>query len=354
MKKRLVAASTDPNGLSPFGPQVTSDLTSQLSNCSLPQKSAWASDLRQPFPALIVAQLGANMPTSSKSEHIPSGDENRNSPGFASPIANSQNQFSSSKKADIASQASFNTNQLIEAFLHSSQLAAHGASSQQKDIAQIFLEMMKTQLSPQQQQQQPVPPPQTQVVSRSIPSRTTPDKLLITSRSPPLRPPSETLRGFVDGNHSKSRNSYAHSPALQSSPPSLAPSMPPIQSLSTSASARSQPGRPLTASDYNSAASAFYNQLLCMMAQQQQQQQQQIRGQHHPSQSQMPFPTHSEDDKKPPQAGYSKVGWVFLFPLHSAPFHFKCCRTLYFHSSGSVMFYLGSLRRYDARLLVHP
>ncbi|KAL5108877.1 Lysine-specific demethylase 3A [Taenia crassiceps] len=323
MKKRLVAASTDPNGLLPFGPQVTNsvnDLNLQLPTCPLPQKPPWGGDLRQPFAA-PVAQINTNMPTSSKSEYAPTtGDENRNSLGLTSPVIN-QNQYASPKKSDVAGQASFNTSQLIEAFIHSSQIA-RGIPPQQSDLSQLILEMAKNQL-PQQQQQQPI--------NRAISQKATPDKLLITSRSPPLRSPSEAIRGFVDGNHSKPRTSFVNSPTLQSPPPALLP--PP---LSNSAS-RSQPSRPLTASDYNSASSIFYNHqfrqptlteqqakshlekmrqaaslsidqqlysatLFCMMAQQQQQQQ--LRGNPPP---QMSLPPHSEGDKKS-LIDYSKVG----------------------------------------------
>ncbi|VDK20065.1 unnamed protein product [Taenia asiatica] len=323
MKKRLVAASTDPNGLLPFGPQMTNsvnDLNLQLSTCPLPQKPPWSGDLRQPFTA-PVAQLSTSMPTSSKSEYVPTtGDENRNSLGLTSPVIN-QSQYASPKKSDVTGQASFNTSQLIEAFIHSSQIA-RGVPPQQGDLSQLILEMAKNQL-PQQQLQQPI--------NRTISQKTTPDKLLITSRSPPLRSSSEAIRGFVDGNHSKPRTSFVHSPAIQSPPPPVLP--PP---LSNSAS-RSQPSRPLTASDYNSASSTFYSHqfrqptlteqqaknhlekmrqaaslsidqqlysatLLCMMAQQQQQQQ--LRG--HPP-PQMSLPPHSEGDKKS-LIDYSKVG----------------------------------------------
>lgn len=319
MKKRLVAASTDPNGLLPFGPQVTNsvnDLNSQLPNCSLAQKPTWVADSRQTLTAPVV-QLGGSMPTTSKSEYTSTtSDENRNSLGLASSIT-CQSQYASPKKPDAPSQASFSTNQLIEAFIHTSQLAAKGGSPQQSDLAQLILEMAKNQ---QLQSQQ--------TMNRAIPHRNTPDKLLITSRSPPLRSNSESVRGFVDNSHSKSRNSFAHSTALQSPPP-------PPPSLSTSAP-RSQPSRPLTASDYNSAATAFYNHqlrlttpsdqqgknnldklrqtaslsidqqfysaaLFCMMAQQQQQ----MRG-HAPPQMSFPHP----DSEKKSLIGFSKVGWV--------------------------------------------
>ncbi|VDM31655.1 unnamed protein product [Hydatigera taeniaeformis] len=321
MKKRLVAASTDPNGLLPFGPQVNnsvSDLSLQLPTCPLPQKPPWGGDLRQSFTA-SVAQLSTNMPTSSKSEYAPTtGDENRNSLGLTPPVIN-QSQYVSSKKSDVTSQASFNSSQLIEAFIHSSQIA-RSVPPQQSDLSQLILEMAKSQL-PQQPQQS---------VNRTIAQKAAPDKLLITSRSPPLRSPSETIRGFVDGNHSKPRTPFVHSPALQSPPPLLLPP------LSNSAS-RNQPSRPLTASDYNSSPSTFYSHhfrqptlteqqaknhlekmrqaaslsidqqlysatLFCMMAQQQQQQQ--LRG--HPP-PQIPLPPHSEGDKKP-LVDYSKSG----------------------------------------------
>ncbi|KAL5970286.1 Lysine-specific demethylase 3A [Taenia solium] len=296
------------------------DLNLQLSTCPLPQKPPWSGDLRQPFTA-SVAQLNTNIPTSSKSEYVPTtGDENRNFLGLTPPVIN-QSQYASPKKSDVTGQASFNTSQLIEAFIHSSQIA-RGVPPQQGDLSQLILEMAKNQL-PQQQPQQPI--------NRTISQKTTPDKLLITSRSPPLRSSSEAIRGFVDGNHSKPRTSFVHSPAIQSPPPPLLP--PP---LSNSAS-RNQPSRPLTASDYNSASSTFYSHqfrqptlteqqaknhlekmrqaaslsidqqlysatLLCMMAQQQQQQQ--LRG--HPP-PQMSLPPHSEGDKKS-LIDYSKVG----------------------------------------------
>lgn len=324
MKKRLVAAGTDPNGLLPFGPQVTNsvtDLSLQLPTCPLPQKPLWGGDLRQPFTA-PAAQLNTNMPTSSKSEYAPTtGDENRNSLSLTSQVIN-PSQYTSPKKSDVTGQASFNTSQLIEAFIHSSQIA-RSVPPQQSDLSQLILEMAKNQLS--QQPQQPI--------NRTISQKTTPDKLLITSRSPPLRSPSEAVRGFVDGNHSKPRTSFFHSPALHSPPPPLLPPPP-----SNSAS-RNQPSRPLTASDYNSASSTFYSHqfrqptlteqqaknhlekmrqaaslsidqqlysatLFCMMAQQQQQQQ--LRG--HPP-PQMPLPPHSEGDKKS-LTDYSKIGWV--------------------------------------------
>ncbi|KAH9284951.1 Lysine-specific demethylase 3A-A [Echinococcus granulosus] len=317
MKKRLATTGADPNGLLPFGPQVTSsvnDLNLQLSNCPLPQKPPWDGDPRQPFTA-PVSLLNANMPTSSKSEYAPTtGDENRNSVGLTPPVIN-QSQYDSPKKCDITGQASFNTSQLIEAFIHSAQIA-RGVHPQQSDLSQLILEMAKNQLHQQQPQQS---------MNRTILQRATPDKLLITSRSPPLRSPSESIRGFVDGNHSKPRTSFGHSPALQSPPPPLLP--PP---LSNSAS-RNQSGRPLTASDYNSASSTFYSHqfrqptlteqqakkqaaslsidqqlypatLFYMMAQQQQQQQ--MRG--HPP-PQMPLSSHSEGDKKS-LIDYSKVG----------------------------------------------
>ncbi|VDN96198.1 unnamed protein product [Rodentolepis nana] len=302
MKKRLVTASTDPNGLLPF---VPNDLSSQI-----PPKP-WVSDPRQPFPTSIVSQLVANMPTSSKTEHIPSnGDENRDSPGFTSPMMNNQSRYISPKKSDLIGQTSFNTNQLIEAILHNSQLDGRGATAQQHDLGQVLLEMVKSQQQQQQILSQSTDP---QTANRPIPPRATPDKLLITSRSPPLRSPSETIRGFVDGNHSKPRNSYSHSPVIQSPPPHSIPPAP-ISSLSVnSVSSRNQPQPlqirpPNVNTDYNATTSALYNQFLCMMAQQQQQQ---IRGQHQASQisSQISLPSHSESEKMPTTlVGYPKVG----------------------------------------------
>uniref|UniRef100_A0A5K3FEF6 JmjC domain-containing protein n=1 Tax=Mesocestoides corti TaxID=53468 RepID=A0A5K3FEF6_MESCO len=326
MKKRLVAASTDPNGLMSFGSQMSNnlnDVTSQPPDCPFPPKPCWSSESRQQFTA-PTNKIGAGLATSSKSECPPGTvDENRNSVSFVPPVTN-QNQSAAPKKPDL-NHVSVTPNQFIEALLHNPQLASRGLQPQHAAFAQLlFEEMTKNQLAQQQQQ------------SRTHPQRATPDKLLITSRSPPLRSPPEPIRGYVDNAHSRSRTSFTHSPALQS--PSPHPFPPPSRS---SGASRNPPSRPLTASEYNtSPSSSSYNHqlrlptpadqqvknhidkvrqtaplaspqmdklystaLLYLMANQQPQQQQLLG---HTSQH-LSFPPHSDNEKKL-LIDYSKVG----------------------------------------------